>query len=214
MLAVSTAVEGWQGSVEPTAAAVQRVSVPLCCLDSSTVALQEHVLGCFSPAQRLQPATPGLLCDVCGGAVQLAASSAFAGFSPSWPAPILSGKHVLLVELQTARGPHGVSVGGCRSVTEPNVISVQGGSASSVVREPAAVPPAGDAELTQVEGVEEEASWGSLLHNTPDAFNRVFARIYHQSPERARVVSRYMLANMVRFPEASIQQTLPEVHGR
>ena len=52
----------------------------------------------------------------------------------------------------------------------------------------------------------------SLLHGTPQQFNEEFRRIFISNPRRASVVSRYLVAHMVKFPEDRLQQVLPEIH--
>ena len=58
----------------------------------------------------------------------------------------------------------------------------------------------------------ESDEWCSLLNATPEAFDKTFAKIYQQSPERAQIVVRYMLANLVSFPTASLQEELPAIY--
>ena len=58
----------------------------------------------------------------------------------------------------------------------------------------------------------ESDEWCSLLNATPEAFDKTFAKIYQQSPERAQIVARYMLANLVSFPTASLQEELPAIY--
>jgi hypothetical protein len=50
-----------------------------------------------------------------------------------------------------------------------------------------------------------------LLCCSPDVFDRAFQRIYKRSPERAQVVARYLLADLVRFPVDLIEAKLPEI---
>ena len=52
----------------------------------------------------------------------------------------------------------------------------------------------------------------SLLGDTPESFNQVFERMLRTSPQRARVVTRDVVADMIEFPEGVIRQTLPEIH--
>ena len=53
--------------------------------------------------------------------------------------------------------------------------------------------------------------FSGLLCCSPDVFDRAFQRIYKRSPERAQVVARYLLADLVRFPVDLIEAKLPEI---
>ena len=56
------------------------------------------------------------------------------------------------------------------------------------------------------------ASVQSLLRGAPEEFDSLFADIIRRSPDRARIVARYLLADMLVFPETIVEEKLPEVH--
>ncbi|CAL1136057.1 unnamed protein product [Cladocopium goreaui] len=57
------------------------------------------------------------------------------------------------------------------------------------------------------------ASPGNLLRGTPEDFNRAFADVYRKDPERAKLISRYILADLAPFPHEQLKNALPDVYS-
>eukprot|EP00438_Fugacium_kawagutii_P031201 Skav220796 [mRNA] locus=scaffold150:236840:244810:+ [translate_table: standard] len=51
-----------------------------------------------------------------------------------------------------------------------------------------------------------------LLRSTPEDFNRAFETVYRKDPERAKLISRYILADLAQFPYEDLQRTVPRVY--
>ena len=52
----------------------------------------------------------------------------------------------------------------------------------------------------------------SLLRGTPEQLNEEFRRIFLSSPRRAAVVSRNLVAHMIKFLEDRVRRVLPDIH--
>eukprot|EP00438_Fugacium_kawagutii_P034999 Skav222690 [mRNA] locus=scaffold5100:7512:13418:- [translate_table: standard] len=86
------------------------------------------------------------------------------------------------------------------SVPHPeHPLSFRGGAASSTG--PVAAP--------QRERVRDEFT--SLLRASPDGFDHAFQKIFQRSPERAQIVTRYLLADLVKFPIDTVRTEMPQV---
>ena len=68
-----------------------------------------------------------------------------------------------------------------------------------------------EVEVLEAEVVEAQADPGiaSLLGGTPEQCDVGFATIVNNSPVRANIVARYIVANMLPFPKAIITEHLP-----
>ena len=84
-----------------------------------------------------------------------------------------------------------------------------GGASSEPAAGASSSAPRGSADTPVGRSLRDECS--SLLHCSPEVFDRTFQRIYQRSPERAQVVARYLLADLVRFPVDLIEAELPEI---
>ena len=60
-------------------------------------------------------------------------------------------------------------------------------------------------------GADDDDEARSLLRSTPNEFNHGFEKLFHSDPDRARLIVRYILADLVPFPVEAVKAQLPEV---
>ena len=60
-------------------------------------------------------------------------------------------------------------------------------------------------------GADEHDEAACLLRSSPLEFNHAFEKLFHTDPDRARLIVRYILADLVPFPVEAVKQQLPEV---
>ena len=60
-------------------------------------------------------------------------------------------------------------------------------------------------------GADADDEAGCLLRSSPLEFNQAFEKLFHADPDRARLIVRYILADLVPFPVEAVKEQLPEV---
>lgn len=60
-------------------------------------------------------------------------------------------------------------------------------------------------------GADADDDAGCLLRSSPLEFNQAFEKLFHADPDRARLIVRYILADLVPFPVEAVEEQLPEV---